>query len=235
MASCTVFSSLHKAIFPCVRGGSFCSLGGESCSIFPRHHLARSLFTNAHNLKKDDLYAVLGLSWGDGATSTEIKNAYKRRSALLHPDVNTTDPPHIAQQKFQQLQRAYETLTKSNENINSEERIEEWRFSIWNRGDRIACDRTDVAGAARQRPVPPAPTTEARRQAGLQLGHPSGRGAAASRNEYLGNGGKISSSVGRGQNKWVKPKEYKPWNGSLSESSHSSTGSLGHSGSSKLS
>lgn len=78
--------------------------------------------------------------------------------------------------------------------------------------DRIAMNRNDVAGIARKRPQPPAET--AMRNKGALLGHPSGTGTFQ-RGEYLGDGKQatISSSVGRGQSKWVTPKEYVPWDG----------------------
>ena len=90
---------------------------------------------------------------------------------------------------------------------------------MWRNGDRIAVERHDVAGVMRKRPALPPKI----RQTVAQLGHPNGRGLASSANgrrgEYLGDGSspsekqQSSSSVGRGQNKWVERKEYEPWNG----------------------
>jgi len=174
-------------------------------------------------MKRDDPYAKLGLSYGDGASTSEIKAAFRRKAAELHPDVNTTDRPDVALRKFRELHRAYESLIKVHSNLNglSEEKDEEWRVSVWRNGDRIAVDRTDVAGAMRKRPVPP--SSVAKRHGAMQLGHPSGRGLVTKRGEYLGDGDSgqggasqwagPSSSVGRGMSKWVTPREFKPWNG----------------------
>jgi hypothetical protein len=171
----------------------------------------RFYFTNGDRVKREDPYAVLGLQWGDGSTTTEIKAAYKKKAVLLHPDVNKDDKN--AHQKFQDLQKAYQTIMKLSENINAAENIDEWRWAIWNKGDRIAVDRTDVAGVARKRPVQPASIKMA---PGL-LGHPDGRGTVQrrpNRAEFLGDAtDRVASSVGTGANKWVTPKEYVPWNG----------------------
>jgi hypothetical protein len=174
----------------------------------------RSYFTNGDRVKREDPYAVLGLQWGDGSTTTEIKAAYKKKAVQLHPDVNKDD--QNAHQKFQDLQKAYQTIMKLSENINAAENIDEWRWAIWNKGDRIAVDRTDVAGVARKRPVQPA---SIKMSPGL-LGHPDGRGTVQrrpNRAEYLGDGNgttdRIASSVGTGANKWVTPKDYVPWDG----------------------
>jgi hypothetical protein len=172
----------------------------------------RSYFTNGQVTKKNDPYAILGLQWGDGATSTDIKQAFREKARKLHPDVNQEDSPEVALKKFQELQKAYESLMKAvtNEDLRD---IEEWRIAIWRQGDRIAMDRTDVAGVKRKRPVQP--TTTAGKVYSRELGHPDGRGVpAVARAEYLGEGrGKKSSSVGTGRSKWVKPKEFRPWNG----------------------
>jgi hypothetical protein len=169
----------------------------------------RFFFTNGQVTKKNDPYAVLGLQWGDGASSSDIKQAFRAKARELHPDVNTKDTPEQALQKFQQLQKAYESLMKSvsgDDNLD----LEEWRVGIWRQGDRIAMDRTDVAGVKRQRPAEPASITS--NTYGRELGHPDGRGVVMTRGEYLGDGGKTkSSSVGTGRNKWVQRKEFKPW------------------------
>jgi hypothetical protein len=93
---------------------------------------------------------------------------------------------------------------------------------VWRNGDRIALDRDDVAGARRKRPVMPPKV----RQTVAQLGHPSGGGMDSgfrgSRAEYLSDGAgttekhQPTSSVGRGLNKWVEPREFRPWNGETS-------------------
>jgi curved DNA-binding protein CbpA len=165
----------------------------------------------------------------------EIRQAYRRRAAQLHPDVNKDDPPAVAMRKFQDLHRAYETLMKVHSNLagDSYEKDDEWRFSVWRNGDRLAIDRTDVAGVLRKRPAPPAETpNSSARRAGALLGHPSGRGSStASRGEYLqdGEGGDArtpSSSVGRGLNKWVKRKEFVAWDGKTSISARNHTSNM---------
>jgi hypothetical protein len=202
----------------------------------------RCYFTNGDRVKREDPYAVLGLQWGDGATTTEIKAAYKKQAALLHPDVNrstststntstttsdsSSNKSHV--EKFQDLQRAYQTLLKLSENINAAENMDEWRFAIWNKGDRIAVDRTDVAGVAKKRPAEAADRKDKVSSVSGLLGHPNGRGVVDQRRsnrrgEYLSDGSSdissssatkgVSSSVGRGLNKWVTPKEFVPWNG----------------------
>jgi hypothetical protein len=178
----------------------------------------RFYYTNGDAVKREDPYATLGLQWGDGATTSEIKAAYKKKAAQLHPDVNKDDKNSAA--KFQELQKAYQTIIKLSENINAAENMDEWRWAIWNKGDRIAVDRTDVAGLAKKRPKQPAVM---KTSPGL-LGHPNGRGTLqrrSNRAEYLGDGNndsgpapRVSSSVGTGLNKWVTPKEFVPWNGS---------------------
>jgi hypothetical protein len=173
----------------------------------------RAFFTNTDQMNREDPYQQLGLQWGDGATTAEIRQAYRRKAAQLHPDVNKKDSPQVALRKFQELQRAYQSLMKIHSHAVSTEKEEEWRFSVWRNGDRIATNRTDVAGVLRKRPKPPAELSS--RQRGALLGHPSGTGTVI-RNEYLGDGQAApSSSVGRGQSKWVKPKEFVPWDGKV--------------------
>jgi hypothetical protein len=110
--------------------------------------------------------------------------------------------------KFQRLQRAYESLMK---NVSSETgdqlELDQWRVALWRQSDRLALDRTDVAGVKRKRPVPPALASKSYSR---DLGHPSGKGGAP-RGEYIGDSTKRASSVGTGRSKWVKPKEFKPW------------------------
>ena len=181
----------------------------------------RQYYSNGHTTNQNDPYRILGLEWGDGATSSQIKEAFRQKARALHPDVNTTDTPEKAIQKFQQLQKAYESLMKvsvsSGLGTSSSVDMEEWRVAIWRQGDRIAMDRTDVAGVKRQRPVPPATTKNVFARV---LGHPDGRGAASpnKRAEYLGDGGRSSNSssstsksIGTGRNKWVQPKDFQPW------------------------
>mmetsp|Transcript_3531 Transcript_3531/g.9915 ORF Transcript_3531/g.9915 Transcript_3531/m.9915 type:complete len:274 (+) Transcript_3531:188-1009(+) len=193
-----------------------------------RSNRVRSYFTSGEVTKKDDPYAVLGLQWGDGATTAEIRQAFRERAKALHPDVVDTSVMSIEQARteFQNLVRAYEALTKHVQNGAGADHdsVEEWRVDLWRQSDRIALDRTDVAGVARKRPAKPAQTAQ-RKQYGRELGHPSGRGVG-SRGEYLAAGGTTnesdgtgnsrkkklrSSSVGRGQSKWIKKKAYEPW------------------------
>ena len=167
-------------------------------------------FTNADAMKKDDPYALLGLQYGDATSTKDIKDAFRAKARELHPDVNTKDSPKEALRKFQRLQKAYNVLLGNA--ADAEDGIEEWRFAMWRNGDRIAQDRTDVAGVARKRPVQPASKRDV--WAAKQIGHPDGRGSVTGsrRAEHLGDGKTKFSSVGTGRNKLVTPKEFKPWN-----------------------
>ena len=202
--------------------------GGRRKNISRRYY-----YTNGNNIKKNDPYYILGLSYGDGASTTDIKNAFREKARLLHPDVNTTDTPQQALEKFQQLQKAYETIMKQVTTGGDLGGIdaEEWSFAIWRQSDRIALDRTDVAGVARKRPIQPI-SKSGKNHFGNLLGHPNGRGivvqSSSSRGEYLADGvseekPRKSSSVGRGLNKWVKPKEFVPWDPSSSATTSKST------------
>lgn len=71
-------------------------------------HSSRYYFTNTDQMKKDDPYAALGIQWG--ATTTEIKDAFKEKARALHPDVNKIDSPEEALKKFQNIQKAYSKL-----------------------------------------------------------------------------------------------------------------------------
>src|SRR6185503_6450972 len=53
-----------------------------------------------------DLYAVLGLA--PGASSADIKRAYRRLSRRYHPGINPGD--HTAEAMFRRITEAYETL-----------------------------------------------------------------------------------------------------------------------------
>jgi hypothetical protein len=156
----------------------------------------------------------LGLQWGDGATSADIKDAYRKKSREVHPDVNKVDTPEQALKKFQALQKAYETLMKvTTGQVPGDGIPEEWKFAVWRQGDRIASDRNDVAGVSRKRPAKPA-FSDKNWGVGGQLGHPDGRGVVHTRAEYIGDGDKLRpSSVGRGSSKWVTKKtDFKSWN-----------------------
>lgn len=189
---------------------SFRTLGALSRRL-PFAKSAASYFTNTDLMKKDDPYAALGLTWG--ATVTEIKDSYKRLARELHPDVNTEDTPEQAIKKFKVVQASYAKLMDV-KGSHRDDLADQWAFQIWRNADIVAQERTDVAGLKRKRPVKPA-DSEKTRQWGLPaLGHPDGkRGNALSRSsEYLGDGsGKKTGTVGSGINKWVQPKEFKPW------------------------
>jgi hypothetical protein len=163
---------------------------------------SRSYYTNTDQLKKSDPYATLGLSWG--ASLTEIKAAYHRNARELHPDVSNLDPS-VALEKFKLVKQAYDVLMGNAQNNNDTE----WAFGIWRNSDKIAQNRTDVAGIKRKRPMKPADSLK--NGWGIsQLGHPDGRGVITSRDEYLSSGQR-SSTVGTGRSKWVAKKEYNPW------------------------
>jgi hypothetical protein len=170
------------------------------------------LHTNADRMKRDDPYAILGLQWGDGATIAQIKAAYLARAA--HPDVvvNTNINKAAAVAQFQKLKQAYEILTKAHSTTLGSAAVgdvDEWRVSLWRNGDRIAVNRTDVAGVSRVRPIPPASVDE----------NSSYRLTGGGTMRYTGNADYIGpsstkqspSSVGTGRNKWVEPAAYKPW------------------------
>ena len=116
---------------------------------------ARPYFTDADRARASDPFARLGLAWG--ATSTEIKDAYRRLARELHPDVSSLDPT-VASGEFRLVREAYDVLTsKRGGGVGATaDSLEEWSFRTWRSGDIIAQERTDVAGAARKRPVRPA-------------------------------------------------------------------------------
>lgn len=179
-----------------------CLLPPSARLLLKAHRSYRRLYyTNADRVKADDPYAILGLQWGDGATLSEIKSAYRIQAAKLHPDVN---PAPSAAREFQKLKRAYEQLTKAHDNRSSIEGTEEWRASLWRNGDRIAVNRNDVAGVRRMRPIPPVSVNV--------NSYEIGNANTTTSSDYIGtSNGKTSSSVGTGKNKWVKPVAYKPW------------------------
>jgi len=173
---------------------------------------ARSLFTNAERVKRDDPYATLGLDWG--ATVTEVKDKFRSLARKYHPDLvaqSTTDEKEIkaAAQKFRSIRKAFDSIM--DKKGAQDEANSEWTFSAWRSGDIIAQRRTDVAGEMRMRPARPAGLGK---EFGAALGHPDGGGNSYRSAEYLSDGsklGRMSGTVGTGRNKWVQAKEYKPW------------------------
>jgi curved DNA-binding protein CbpA len=182
-----------------------------------------SFFTNTESMKRDDPYAQLGITWG--ATTSEIKNAFKAKARALHPDVNKVDTPEQALQKFQEVQKAYESLMNINGAHHRDDLTEQWSFAIWRNSDIIAQQRTDVAGVLKKRPAKPAASLSNKQWGIAALGHPDGSGSRLRKAEYIGDGigikGPRSSTVGTGRSKWVKPKEFKPWKKYDEEKLHS--------------
>lgn len=178
----------------------------------PEHrHTQRNYFTNADRVKKEDPYATLGLTWG--ATVTEIKTAYKQKARELHPDVSSL-PPMQAQKEFQRIQSAFDKLVNLKNDLGRDDLTDEYSFQVWRKGDIISQNRTDVAGVLRKRPAKPANAENKSTTWGIAaLGHPDQKGVRLKRGELIEDGtAKKSSTVGTGRNKWVKPKEFKPWN-----------------------
>lgn len=176
-----------------------------------RLSFSRGYFTNTESIKRDDPYAQLGLTWG--ATTTEIKEAYKQKARELHPDVNKTDSPEQALQKFQRMKLAFEKLMDVKGAPHRDDLVEEWSFAVWRNADIMAQDRDDVAGAMRKRPAKPAVSILNNKWGVAALGHPDGGGNARRRGELIGDGkGPKTSTVGTGQSKWVDASQkYKPW------------------------
>lgn len=65
-------------------------------------------------MKMKDYYAMLGIS--ESATDRDIKEAYRKLSKKYHPDKNSGD--HFFEERFKQLQEAYETLIDSTKRAN---------------------------------------------------------------------------------------------------------------------
>lgn len=60
-------------------------------------------------MPKKDYYEILGIS--KGASEEEIKNAYKKLVKEWHPDKHTGNDKKVAEQKFKEIQEAYEVLS----------------------------------------------------------------------------------------------------------------------------
>ena len=58
-------------------------------------------------MSKRDYYEVLGVE--RGASSDDLKKAYRRLAMKFHPDRNPDDPQ--AEDKFKEASEAYEVLT----------------------------------------------------------------------------------------------------------------------------
>jgi DnaJ-class molecular chaperone with C-terminal Zn finger domain len=189
----------------------------NALSTLIRRKCYRSIFTNTDLMKKDDPYATLGIQWG--ATTSEIKDAFKKKAKELHPDVNNVDTPDQALKKFQRLQWAYQKLMDVKGAPHRDDLLEEWSFAVWRNSDIIAQEREDVAGVMRKRPIKPADSIKPGSKWGIAtLGHPDQTGNKPRRAEYLGEGnpsnGPRSNTVGTGVSKYTSPKkkEFKPWN-----------------------
>ena len=62
-----------------------------------------------------DPYSVLGIS--RGASTEEIKKAYRQLSRKYHPDANVNNPNKAqAEEKFKQVQEAYNQIIHEKEN-----------------------------------------------------------------------------------------------------------------------
>lgn len=65
-----------------------------------------------------DPYKVLGIE--PTATDEEVKKAYRKLSRKYHPDANVNNPhPEVAEEKFKQVQFAYDQIMKMRERGNT--------------------------------------------------------------------------------------------------------------------
>ena len=87
----------------------------------------RQTSTNRVITNPTNYYALLGLHVG--ATSIEIRRAYRKLSKRYHPD--TTDLPNqTATSKFQELNEAYATLSNPERRILYDQKIAYSRFKV---------------------------------------------------------------------------------------------------------
>ena len=81
-----------------------------------------------------DPYSILGVS--RDASMDEIKKAYRTLSRKYHPDANINNPnKDQAEEKFKQVQQAYDQIVKEREGGNFPGQLVWW---IWRRSERLS-------------------------------------------------------------------------------------------------